>query len=476
MPELPEVETVKETLKNLIIGKKIIDVIVYYDKIIRGIDPELFKEKLINQKITNVRRYGKYLLFDLNDYTLVSHLRMEGKYFVKDNLDELSKHEHIIFALDNSQYLIYHDVRKFGTMEIVEYKCEYKLKSISVLGKEINDNKLNAKYLYSYTVKANRPIKSILLDQHVVTGLGNIYVDETLFLANIHPKTLGKNLSITHIEKIVKSAKKVIKKAIKLGGTTIRTYQSSLGVDGRFQNELTVHTLAGQPCKTCKDTIVKTRVGGRGTYFCPTCQKEDKTLIIGLTGGIASGKSLVSSWFRDKNVKVLDADEIYKSLLKTNKLMYNEIAREFGEAITKGSEIDRISLGKIVFGNKKKRLRLNEITHPYVVEKMKEMIKLSRPKEEIIVLDIPLLYEVKLEYLCDMVILVCVNKNVQIERLMKRDKLTEPEAITKIGSQMDMECKKNKSDLIINNNFDIETSKKQFLKIYGELRSDERVN
>ncbi|XMB72756.1 DNA-formamidopyrimidine glycosylase [Mycoplasmatota bacterium WC30] len=476
MPELPEVETVKETLKNLIIGKKIIDVIVHYDKIIKGIKPELFKEKLKNQEITDIRRYGKYLLFDLNDYTLVSHLRMEGKYFVKDNIADLSKHEHIIFALDNSEYLIYHDVRKFGTMELTEYQCENTLKSINVLGKEINDPKLNADYLYSYTNQANRPIKSILLDQHIVTGLGNIYVDETLFLANIHPKRLGKNLSITHIDKIVKSAKKVIKKAIELGGTTIRTYQSSFGVDGRFQNELNVHTFAGKPCKVCKETIIKTRVGGRGTYFCPSCQKEDKTYIVGLTGGIASGKSLVTNWFKDKNVKVLDADEIYKNLLKTNKLMYNEIAREFGNEIAKDSEIDRVSLGKIVFGNKRKRLRLNEITHPFVLARMKELIKLARVKEDIIVLDIPLLYEVKLEYLCDIVILVCVNKDVQIRRLMKRDNLTEQEAITKIGAQMNMECKKNKSDIIINNNFDIGTSKKQFLEIYKMLRSVEHVN
>ena len=472
MPELPEVDTVKETLKKFIIGKKITDVLVCFDKIIRYPNVEDFKKEIINQTFTDIRRYGKYLLFDLNQSTLVSHLRMEGKYYLRKNLDERTKHEHIMFALDSGEYLSYHDVRKFGTMELVGHQQENKLNSIKSLGREINSPNLDVSYLYPSIKKSNRPIKSILLDQHVVTGLGNIYVDETLFLAKINPKTLGKKLSYYQIEKIVTSAKATISKAIALGGTTIRTYQSTLGVDGRFQNELNVHTLVGKLCKRCGDTIVKTKVGGRGTYLCPTCQKENSPLIIGLTGGIASGKSVVSNWFKEKKVKVLDADKIYDKLLKNNKIMYNEIVTEFGLEIEKNNEIDRVLLGNIIFKDSFKRQRLNEIAHPFVMQEMEKRINSYKANHEVIVLDIPLLFEAKLDYMVNIILLVYVDFDTQLQRLMERDQISKEYAMTKIESQMSLDFKKSNSDVIIDNSEDLLKTKEQFLVIYNKLRSD----
>jgi len=273
MPELPEVETVKETLKKHLIGLKIVQVITPYSNIIK-LKLDEFKNKVTNQKFTGIKRYGKYLFFELEDYTLVSHLRMEGKYLLRNNLKEITKHEHVIFELDNGKYLSYHDVRKFGTMELVLKGEEKELESIKKLGYEANQSRIDYDKLYDLIHKSSRPIKAVLLDQTILTGLGNIYVDETLFLSKIHPAELANNLSKDEIIAILKNAKIVLDKAIKLGGTTIRTYQSSLGVDGRFQNELKVHTLAGESCKECNDIILKTRVGGRGTYYCPTCQKR----------------------------------------------------------------------------------------------------------------------------------------------------------------------------------------------------------
>jgi len=473
MPELPEVETVRLTLLNLIKGRKIKDVLFFYDKIIKNQTTNDFRNKLINQEIRDMRRIGKYLLFDMDNFTLVSHLRMEGKYFIKENLDELSKHEHIVFVLDNGKLLAYHDVRKFGTMELVELKKESTLESIKVLGREVNSDDLDVEYLYPLIRKSARPIKSILLDQHIITGLGNIYVDETLFSARIHPERLGNTLSSYQVKKIIKSAKAVIKKAIELGGTTIRTYQSSLGVDGRFQNELNVHTLAGKKCKNCNDIIKKIRVGGRGTYYCPTCQRNYNSLVIGLTGGIASGKSVISDWFIKRKVKVLDADKIYKNLLKTNEIMYNEIVDEFGQDVVKDNKIDTLSLGKIVFSDKKKRLRLNAITHPYVIVEMRLQIKsLIKDGNKLIILDVPLLYETKIEYMSDLVMLAFAKKETQIKRLMKRDNIDEAVAKTKISSQYTLENKKKKADIIINNNDTIEKTNKQLLNIYKELRSE----
>lgn len=473
MPELPEVETVKETLKPMIIGRSIKDIIVFYDGIIKGMTVADFKKKLINQKFTDIRRLGKYLFFDLEDYTLTSHLRMEGKYFLRNSLKVLSKHEYIIFELDNGKYLTYHDVRKFGTMEVTNLGNETSLKSVQVLGKEVIDPTLNTEYLYPLISKSNRPIKTLLLDQHKISGLGNIYVDETLFLSKLNPRKKGSELSIFQVDRIVESSKEVLFKAIKLGGTTIRTYQSSLGVDGRFQNELNVHTRVNRPCYKCGDIILKTSVGGRGTYYCPTCQREDSLLIIGLTGGIASGKSYIADWFRKQKVTVIDADKIYKTLLKSNKIMYNEIVKEFGMTVVKNNQIDRKILGNLVFNDAKKRVKLNKITHKFVKQVINEKILTSKTgKKKCIILDIPLLFEVKWDYMCDLIMLSYVGKLTQIKRLMVRDQITESKAMKKIESQMDLEIKKEKSDIVIDNNKDFMNTEKQIREIYNQLRSD----
>ncbi len=471
MPELPEVETVRQTLKNYLINKKITDVIIYYDAIIKNIDLEEFKKSIINQSFSDIRRIGKYLLFDIGDYTLVSHLRMEGKYYIRKSLDDLTKHDHIAFKLNDGNILSYHDVRKFGTMELVYHQKENTLKSIQVLGKEINEPSLNLEYLFPFIKKAKRPIKSILLDQHIVCGLGNIYVDETLFLAKVNPKTLGENLNIYQVKKIIQSAKSVIEKAITLGGTTIRTYQSSLGVDGRFQNELNVHTLVGKKCKNCDDIILKTRVGGRGTYYCPTCQREDPMLIIGLTGGIATGKSAVSKMFNEKGIHIIDADKIYKSLLKSDKIMYNEIVKNFGEGILTKGMLDLNKLGKIIFSDDKSRLQLNSITHPKVLDVINtELAILNEAEMDMVVLDIPLLFESKMDYLTSLVVLVYTDENTQINRLISRDKISVEMAKSKINSQMSIESKKNLADIIIDNTSSLENTKKQFNLIYNNLR------
>jgi len=476
MPELPEVETVRQTLRNFILGKKITDVIFFYDLIVKHENKDEFRNRLIGQVFRDIRRKGKYLMFDLDDYTLVSHLRMEGKYFIRKSKLEFTKHDHIVFVLDENIYLSYHDVRKFGTMELVDKYQEQELESIQVLGMEINDPKLNSNYLYPLIKKAARPIKSILLVQNIVCGLGNIYVDETLYLAKINPKRLGNSLNVYQVIKIIKAAKSVIDRAIVMGGTTIRTYQSSLGVDGRFQNELNVHTLVDQKCKACDDIIVKTKVGGRGTYYCPTCQREKDLLILGLTGGIASGKSSIANLFKEQKISVIDADKIYKNLLKTDKIMYNEIVKTFGVEIVSHEQINLKMLGEIIFSDANKRDLLNKITHPRVLVVMNEAIEKSRKLgEKIIVIDVPLLFEAKLDYLADLIILAYTKKETQIERLIARDSISRSEALKKIESQLDLETKKQLSDIVIDNSDSIEYTKKQFAEIYNNLRSDANV-
>ena len=274
MPELPEVETIRAQLASQIIGRTIQKVEIYYDKIIHGVSSAEFIARVSGQTIRDMRRYGKYLFFVLDETTLVSHLRMEGKYFLKPASDPIEKHEHIVFTFTDGATLRYYDTRKFGTMELMPSGSERSSKSLCHLGLEPFDPDFSAAYLVAKIKKSISPIKSVLLDQTIVCGLGNIYVNEVLFRSRLHPETRAVDLSVSDWENVATSSKAVLAKAIELGGTTIRTYYSSLGVTGRFQNELAVHDLRGEPCPVCHTPIEKIKVGGRGTYYCPNCQKK----------------------------------------------------------------------------------------------------------------------------------------------------------------------------------------------------------
>lgn len=273
MPEIAEVRTVARTLNKRIVGRNIIDVNIIYDKIIED-DANYFKEMVVGKTITKVDNYGKWLFIELGDITILSHLRMEGKYFIKDSNDEITKHEHIIFNLDDNTDLRYHDTRKFGRMLIVNTEDIYKTKEISKLGIEPDDNSLSESYLFENISKKRLPIKTLLLDQTIINGLGNIYVDEVLYAAKIHPETLGVDITLDDCKKIKEYAKSIIIKATESGGTTIRSYTSSLNVYGTYQTYLQVHTKVGNKCNICGSIIKKIVVGGRGTYFCPNCQKK----------------------------------------------------------------------------------------------------------------------------------------------------------------------------------------------------------
>ena len=273
MPELPEVETVRRTLHNLILNKTIKGIDVYYTKIIK--EPRLtdFINKLVGKTLIDIKRQGKYLIFIFDDTALISHLRMEGKYFIKDQGDKIEKHEHIVFNFTDKTSLRYHDVRKFGTMDLRDIDKMYTTPPLSKLGLEPFDPLMTVAYLKGKLHKKEVAVKTCLLDQHIFVGLGNIYVDEVLFRCKLNPTLKASKLKDKDYKNIIDNSIIVLNKAIKLGGTTIISYTSSLGVTGLFQNELNVHTLQGEPCPVCNTIIEKTRVGGRGTYYCPKCQK-----------------------------------------------------------------------------------------------------------------------------------------------------------------------------------------------------------
>ena len=273
MPELPEVETVKETLKLRLIGKKIKGANILWDNIIAYPSKEEFIKQIGNKIITDIKRRGKFLMFDLDDYYLLSHLRMEGKYFLKNKNDEINKHEHVIFDLGDNEELRYMDTRKFGKMYLIKKNDIENIGPLKELGLEPWDDNLTSTYLLNKYKNKKLPIKSVLLNQSIVVGIGNIYANEILFLSKINPLKASNLINEEECLDIIKYTKEVLEKAIKLGGTTIRTYSSVDGVHGLFQNELLVHGKDKDNCPVCNEKIHKIKIGGRGTYYCPKCQK-----------------------------------------------------------------------------------------------------------------------------------------------------------------------------------------------------------
>ncbi|MDD2435586.1 MAG: DNA-formamidopyrimidine glycosylase [Bacilli bacterium] len=274
MPELPEVETVKEALKKKVLNKRIMDVKIYYPNIIEYPMADEFKNRIINQKINDIKRRGKWLVFELDDDYLLSHLRMEGKYNIVDPSKDHNKHEHISFLLDNNQELRYQDTRKFGKMHLIEKDQLLNRKPLNELGLEPWDQTLTTKYLKDKYQNKKLPIKTVILDQSIIVGIGNIYADEILYLSKINPLKEAKKLTSQELQKIIDNTKLVLERAIKAGGTTIRTYSSVDGIHGLFQQELLVHRKEGEPCQVCHQDIIKIKVNGRGTYYCPICQKK----------------------------------------------------------------------------------------------------------------------------------------------------------------------------------------------------------
>ena len=268
MPELPEVETVRQTLKNFIIGKQIKEIEIPYDQIIVG-DAETFASELQGQTINDIDRVGKYLIFILDNDAFVSHLRMEGKYNIVTSEESYSKHEHVIFKFTDGSELRYHDTRKFGRMKLVS-KSDYKKETpLSKLGDEPWDADVTE--VYNRINRSALPIKTLLLDQSVMTGIGNIYANEICFRMRIDPKTAGNKLSEKRTAEMIEVSGEILSEAIKQGGTTIHSFDAN-GVTGLFQTKLQVHMQ--KECPTCGGSITKEKVNGRGTYYCKKCQRR----------------------------------------------------------------------------------------------------------------------------------------------------------------------------------------------------------
>ena len=269
MPELPEVETTIKGL-NILKNKKVINVDIYVKKL-RYLVPHLDIKNIINYKITNVRRIAKYIIIDFDNIkSVIIHLGMSGRLKIVQPNVKLNKHDHLVFKFNNLK-LIFNDPRRFGFVDIVNSNKINNISYIKRLGIDALDNKLSVDYLFNKFKNSQVLIKQLLLNQYIVAGIGNIYACEILYDAKISPLRKGSSLKKSHIGTILKSVRKILRKAIKYGGSSINDYVSPDGTLGNFQKNFKVYGREGYKIKGYE--IKKVVLYGRSTFFCPDIQK-----------------------------------------------------------------------------------------------------------------------------------------------------------------------------------------------------------
>jgi formamidopyrimidine-DNA glycosylase len=286
MPELPEVEIVKRSLSQMISRTKIIDIKVN-NKNLRYPIHSSFKKELINQKILKISRRSKYLIFYFKEKILLSHLGMTGKFIIiKTNngkvfktsfyydLNVLKKHNHVYFILSNGLTLIYNDVRRFGFLKIYNDIKINKLKFLNKLGVEPFSKNFNINYFLKFIKNKKTSIKSLLMNQNFISGLGNIYVNEVLFMSKIKPFKVCNILQKNEIKILILNIKKILKLSISKGGSSINDFNNTFGKKGTFQQYFYVYGRKGEKCSriSCNGKIKKVLISNRSSFYCENCQ------------------------------------------------------------------------------------------------------------------------------------------------------------------------------------------------------------
>ena len=269
MPELPEVETTLRGVAPYLVGKVIREVIVRH-KGLRWPIPDTIHD-LEGCKITAGSRRGKYLLFNSSAGTLLMHLGMSGALRITDPDTPFRKHDHLALTLSSGKQLRFHDPRRFGCVLLVDNAETHPL--IANLGPEPLGDAFDAAYLHSQTRGKTAPIKAVIMDSHVVVGVGNIYACEALFMAGIKPAKPAGKVTRASLQKLVTAIKEVLAASIEMGGTTLRDFLNENGEPGYFKQTLRVYDREGQPCGTCGSKVKRIVQSNRSTFFCPKCQR-----------------------------------------------------------------------------------------------------------------------------------------------------------------------------------------------------------
>jgi formamidopyrimidine-DNA glycosylase len=276
MPELPEVETVRRGLNKVLKGEEIASVEVLRPLSIGYPDAKKFAKALSGKTFANVDRRGKYLLINFKDGSgLAVHLRMSGRLLIIKGLEQKGKFLRVAFKLKSGKHLHFEDMRVFGRLWYKEPANTFEkiIPTLGELGVEPLED-LTGSHLHKLFKNKKQPVKSALLDQRLIAGVGNIYADESLFRARLHPLTSAGDVTLAQCNRLVAEIISVLNQAIKLGGSSVRDYVDSDGVTGNYQNTAYVYGRKGEPCRVCKTAIERVRIVGRSSHFCPSCQKR----------------------------------------------------------------------------------------------------------------------------------------------------------------------------------------------------------
>lgn len=409
MPELPEVETVKRTLEKRLIGKVLLRPKIYYKPLIKTPLAE-YETQLEGRKIIGLGRRGKFLLIYLdNDHHLLFHLRMEGKLFVVDKERHSKEHLSLFIPFkDSEEGLAFYDVRKFGVSYYLQNGDDGPVSNLGPEPFEIKD----AKYLLDRYSNSHKPIKELLLDQTIMSGLGNIYADEVCFASLISPFMPGDKLTLKDAEAILKSSVSILNLAIENQGSTVRSYKASQDVEGSFQNFLKVYSREGKTCLRCHEfKIQKTKLSGRGTSFCPKCQHTG--IAIGITGKIATGKSLVTSYFKKLGYVTFSADEEVKKLYQDEDFLL-KLKEKFPSIFT--PTLNKETLSEKLISDKQFKRNYQNFLYPIIRENVRKFLIAYDGKNKAV--EVPLLFESHIDK--EMTFLLGTESHKQSEHLKER--------------------------------------------------------
>jgi len=450
MPELPEVETIREIVEPEIKGKKIASIEVFRGASILTGEKE-FVTALTGKTFLSLSREGKFLLFHLtHDLVIISHLRMEGKYFITPKNYVKEKHDILIYHFSDGTGLRFNDVRKFGILMLSNEERCHKEPPLSTLGKE--PFALTPDELYDgLQKKKTEPIKEALLDQTLIAGLGNIYDDEVLFAASINPKRLASFITKEECSSIITESRRILHNAIINHGSTIKSYHPKEGMSGGMQNLLLAYGRGNKPCTRCGMPLRKISIGGRGTVYCPNCQRiENKPFIVSITGPIASGKSTVLKYLISKGYLGISCDEEIKKLYEEDDIK-NGLKAIFGEEVIKEEKADKALISKEIAGDLAKKKALTDLLYPLLYARIDKIIDETEKKK--IAIEVPLLLGSPLEDISDLVIYVDTSKEKEKERLLSRN--VDPDIALSINSSFKRGLSKKMAGLVVSGNGDV---------------------
>ncbi len=414
MPELPEVETIRRYIGPRIVGRTLLGIDIYRFKNFEG-RPEDYGI-LAGAKIDGLYRRGKFLLFSFeNGYVLLSHLRMEGKWFLVEKDYPREKHDIALFRLDGPENLLYKDVRKFGFLALRKKEDAAEVPPLSELGPEPWD--ADPRQFFEGLNAKKGPVKEAILDQSLLSGLGNIYADEVLFDCGINPRTRADSLTPEEAAAMISSSGRILRLGIENGGSTVHSYAFAQGKTGHMQELLRAYGREGKPCVKCGAPLRKIRIGGRGTTYCPFCQREKgKPLVYAVSGPIASGKSTVAKILEKKGYRVLSADQTVDELYK-DPAFSAMLAAYLEEDILTGGLVDKAKvLAKMESEGFRKKLE--DKVHGAVFDRLASEIE--RQSGGRVLLEIPLFAHSPYEDLTDFPIYVEAPAELRRERLAAR--------------------------------------------------------